>query len=390
MYRRRLAAFAGAIGLLGALFSSGVAARADTLPGVDTTLSSLMSTYIGSSQDACVGGTSTSIAGTTTCTIDETSSNDKNIAVCVQSNTPGSVQECKITQTNLNGNNYALIFQHVVDNSGPTEDSTQSATISQSMITAGTGSNFAAIVQVVKQSTKQAGDQSQTIHQFNTTDQASNTGTNLAILNESSDQSGQSVSSMQTQFSEQDVNTAPHHINQSSTGLSRAFATQSQVQNLTGTGVQTQTIDPRCCSEQNTNPDDVFTITQFVSQTGSSTAAQQATSFGECHSSGTCAVSETTTENGVTTNNSCPAPEGSPTGNCTAFISCTGSVCTTCSGVECFPPCNCLGLLLNNANFGNLALASPRGETLVSRAPVTFHSASPPGVRSADNAALLT
>jgi hypothetical protein len=164
MYRGRLAAFAGAIGLLAALFSSGVAARADTLPGVDATLSSLMSTYLSSSQDACVGGTSTysSLTGTTTCTISQTTPGEKHIAVCVQSNTPGTSQVCVITQTNDSSNNYALVFQHVIDNGGPSQDFTQGSTITQSMTTfgSGTGSNFAAIVQIVKQSTKEAGDQS--------------------------------------------------------------------------------------------------------------------------------------------------------------------------------------------------------------------------------------
>ena len=329
MKRRRLAAFAGAIGLLGALVTSGVAARADTLSGVDTTLSSLMSTYIGSSQDACVGGTSTSIAGTTTCTIDETSSNDKNIAVCVQSNTPGSVQECKITQNNVFGNNYALIFQHVVDNSGPSEDATQRATISQNMITSGTGSNFAAIVQVVKQSTKEAGPQSQTVHQFNTTDQTSTTGTNFASLNESSDQSAQSVASIQTQLSDQDASDPNGHINQHSAGLSRIFVTQSQVQNLTGSGTQMQTIDPRCCSVQDTNGDDVFTITQSTKQAGNPNAQQDANSFGTCFSSGQCTITQSASNNN--------ASFGPDTTTCTPGFPCSSSV--SCTNVTEFPIC---------------------------------------------------
>src|SRR2546429_2732519 len=142
------------------------------------------------------------------------------------------------------------------------------------MLTAGTGSNFAAIVQVVKQSTKQAGDQSQTVHQFNTTDQTSSTGTNFASLNESSDQSGRSIASPQTQFSEQDASDANGHINQHSAGLSRVFVTQSQVQNLTASGAQTQTIDPRCCSIQDANSNDVFTINQSTNQAGNPSATQ--------------------------------------------------------------------------------------------------------------------
>ncbi len=329
MYRRRLSALAGAIGLLGALFSSGVAARADTLVGVDSTLSSLMSTYLSSSQDACVGGTSTYIAGTKTCTINETSSGGKNIAVCVQSNTPGTSQECMITQTNDSGNNYALVFQHVVDNSGPTEDATQKSTITQNMATLGTGSNFAAIVQVVKQSTKQAGDQSQTVHQLNTTDQTSTTGTNFASLNESSDQSGQSVASMQTQFSEQDASDPNGHINQHSAGLSRAFATQSQVQNLTGTGVQTQTIDPRCCSLQETNGGDVFTITESTKQSGNPNASQVASSFGTCNSTGQCTITQSATNNN--------ASFGPSTTTCTPGVPCESTVTCTTNGE--FPFC---------------------------------------------------
>jgi hypothetical protein len=325
--KRRLAALAGAVGLLGALLSSGVAARADTLPGVDATLSSLMSTYIGSSQDACVGGTSTfnALTGTTTCMITETSTGDKNIAVCVQSNTPGSAQECMITQTNDSGNNYALVFQHVVDNGGPTQDFTQKSTISQKMMNAtSTGSSFAEIVQIVNQSTKQAGDQSQTVHQLNTTDQTSVTGTNFASLNESSDQSGQSDASKQTQFSEQDASDPTGHINQHSSGLSRAFVTQSQQQNLVGTGAQMQTIDPRCCSVQDTNHDDVFTITQSTKQAGNPNAKQIANSFGTCASTGKCTITQSASNNKFSFGPSTTTcPPGLP---CSSTVSCTNNV----------------------------------------------------------------
>ena len=332
MNRRRLAALAGAIALLGALIASGVAAQADTLIGVDSTLSSLMSTYLSSSQDACVGGTSTynSVTGTTTCTINETSSGGKNIAVCVQSNTPGTSQECKITQTNDSGNNYALVFQHVVDNGGPTEDATQTSSIMQTMATLGTGSNFAAIVQVVKQSTKQPGPQSQTVHQFNTTDQTSTTGTNFASLDESSDQSAQSNdASQQTQSSEQDASDPNGHINQHSAGLSRVFVTQSQVQNLTGSGAQMQTIDPRCCSVQDTNVDDVFTITQSTQQAGNQSAQQDASSFGTCFSSGQCTITQSASNNN--------ASFGPDTTTCTPGFPCSSSV--SCTNITEFTFC---------------------------------------------------
>ena len=330
MYRRRLAAFAGAIGLLGALFLSGVAARADTLTGVDSTLSSLMSTYLSSSKDACVGGMSTYIGGTKRCEISQTSPGEKHIAVCVQSNTPGTSQECVITQTNDSGNNYALVFQHIVDNSGPTQEFTQRSSITQmTTFGTGTGSNFAAIVQVVKESTKQAGDQSQKVHQFNTTEQTSTTGTNFASLKESSDQSGQSDTFKQTQFSEQDASYPNGDISQHSFGLSRIFVTQSQVQNLTGSGVQMQTIDPRCCSMQDNNGDDVFTITQSTDQAGNPNATQNSDSFGTCTSSGHCTITQSSNNNATSFGPATtPCTPGLP---CESNVNCFGGVEGTCT-----------------------------------------------------------
>jgi hypothetical protein len=230
-----------------------------------------------------------------------------------------------ITQTNDSGNNYALVFQHVVDNGGPTQDFTQKSTISQNMMNAtSTGSNFAAIVQVVNLSTKQAGVQSQTVHQFNTTDQTSITGTNFASLDESSDQSGQSDGSKQTQFSEQDVNNQGH-INQHSAGLSRAFVTQRQIQNLTGTGIQIQSIDPRCCSVQDINAGDVFTITQSTGQKGGPQASQSSLSFGTCDTTGQCTVTQSSRTNSGTF-----GPTTTCTGKfCASTVSCTSTVCQT-------------------------------------------------------------
>jgi len=339
MYRRRLAALAGAIGLLGALFSSGVAARADTLVTIDSTMSSLISTYLNSTQDACVAaGSGTAVKGDGTCTITQgvPTNGDKNIAVCVQSNTPGTSQECTITQTNDSGNNYAFVFQHVIDNGGPTEDATQTSTITQNMSTVGTasGSNFAEIIQIVKQSTKQAGDQSQKVQQFNTTDQSSTTGTNFASLDESSDQSAQSDSSMQTQLSDQDASDPDGHINQHSMGLSQAIATQSQLQSLTGTGVQTQTIDPRCCSAQGINSNDVFTINQSTNQAGNPSATQNADSFGTCTSSGQCSITQSSTNNKASfaTTTSCNGT------TCSNEVFCTSGVDFSSCGPGGFAP----------------------------------------------------
>jgi hypothetical protein len=387
--RRRILSIVGALGLVTGLISSGVAAQADTSMS-DSTFNSMVSFYqllASFSSNFCYAQP----ASTTSCppAITQTSTTSNNVAVCVETDhsaTPS--QTCSIAQTNTTGNNIAIVVQVVSRNSNDSnQNATQDASIQQDNVG---GSNFAAVVQIVKQSSAASGDQSQTDNQGarieqNGATQLIATGHNLAILFESSKQSGSSqVGGSQTQFSNEDVNTDPHHINQYSSGVSTASASQNQVQQLSGTGLQSQTIDPRCCSIQQSNLNDKFTIQQFASQANNHqpTSSQDATSVAQCSTSGNCTTSSTTSQNGATTTVTC-----GPTSSCTAVVVCSNGTCPeACFNSEgCFvppPPCftSCETAPVATASFRNKELAI---------APLS-RSMAKPLARSAPSAALLT
>jgi hypothetical protein len=343
MLRRRLLSFVGALGLLAGLISSGVAAQADTSFS-DSTFNTMVSYYLtvaSFSQNSCYAQP----ASTTTCppAITQASAQSDNVAVCVETDHSATpFQTCSITQTNATGNNIAIVVQIVNrSNNDSNQNANQDATIQQDNLS---GGNFAAILQFVKQSTGVSGFQSQTDNQGarieqNGATRATATGRNFAILAESSKQSGSSPDGAgQMQFSNQDVNTSPHHINQYSTGVSTAFAAQSQLQQLFGAGLQSQTVDPRCCSIQLSNPADKFNIIQFISQlnNGLATSIQKATSVAQCGTSGSCTTSSTTSQNGATTSNNC-----GPSMTCTAILVCANGTCpnpVSCTSSEGCPP----------------------------------------------------
>jgi hypothetical protein len=338
--RRRLLSIFGALGLVTGLISSGVAAQADTSMS-DSTFNSMVSFYqtlASFSSNFCYAQP----ASTTSCppAITQTSSRSNNVAVCVETDHSGTPSQfCSITQTNTTGNNIAIVIQIVSRNSNDSsQNASQEASIQQDNLS---GGNFAAVVQIVKQSTGASGFQSQIDNQKASIEQngvtaATASGHNLAILVESSKQSANSEdASGQLQFSNQDVNTAPHHINQYSTGVSKALAAQSQVQQLFGAGLQSQTVDPRCCSIQQSNSADKFNIVQFVSQQNNrqSTSKQMATSVAQCDTSGIngCTTSSTTSQNGAppTTVNCGPSMA------CTVILVCADGTCPT--QVSCIP-----------------------------------------------------
>jgi hypothetical protein len=355
MYRRRLAAFAGAIGLLGALFSSGVAAQADTLVAIDSTMSSLISTYLSSGKDACVGGTSSynSITQTTTCTITQPLPGDKHIAVCVQSNSAGPSQVCSITQDNAAQNNYALVIQHIEQSQGATQPAQQSVSIKQ---TNGSGSNFSRVFQTVNQSTHDqdgAGYQTQKNMQHveanpfvsdgpGLSQMATSGGSNFAEVTQDSRQSGKNApfatqtadqfagnsrtfpgngidqsaplgknvaalfhtqqqqldnSTSQTQTATQDADITQD----GSLGTNQASGTQLQDQQEHGGGVQKQTGGPRCCSLQNGGD---FFVTIKTNQQADNISPGNQIEFieGNCDSpGGTCHTDLSATQQNVTT-----------------------------------------------------------------------------------------
>jgi hypothetical protein len=312
MMRRRLLSIAGALGLVSGLISSGVAASSAGAGNGDTQCS----------------GTFDSTTGI--CAISQTTLTEDHSAVCVEDNVPGGVEGCAIIQTSGPGfNNRAVVVQRYHENQGPnqttcpttqsgTQCATQTVTITQ-MATGG-GSNFASVGQKTDQKLEPNtnGDQNQQDDQQVRITQTSDSGQNQADLDQSSKQNAKSnTTANQTQTS------AEHgDITQFSSGLSTASANQDQDQRLAGNGSQTQQIDPRCCTTQMSNPDDVFTIRQNANQQAESAGAfQESSTVGECDSAGHCTIDQTATQNGASATTHTDCTPGSFCGN---QIRCTG------------------------------------------------------------------
>jgi hypothetical protein len=422
MYRRRLAAFAGAIGLLGALFSSGVAARADTVSGIDSTMSSLISTYLSSTQDACFTSSGMAVKGAGTCTITPaaTPSGDKNIAVCVQSNSAGPSQVCSIIQDNTSHNNYTLVIQHIEQSQGAMQMAKQSVSIKQTSITS--GSNFLAVFETINQSTHDqdsTGNQTQTnLQHVEATpflangpglSQMSGTGSNFAEVTQDSTQSGKDALN-ETQGADQFAGDSGSGlgIKQTTTAPGANAATLSQIQtqglnsavasfqketadqdgditqsdgtgsNNLASGNQSQTQHeqapigatqiriggPKCCSAQIAGGH--MLVTQATDQKGNALTGTQETIIANCDSPPNgCTAIQMATENGTTT----PGLPCNGQSSCHQEISCSVEGCST------FPVG--FGLLFSNPS-------------LAIRAPVVTRIGGTPAGRSGWSVAILT
>jgi hypothetical protein len=322
MYRRRLAAFAGAIGLLGALFSSGVAARADTSIS-DAAFNTMVNSYV----DMALGGQGVCLgvpqANDGTCPNTVQSSTDhNNVAVCVEHDTAVD-ESCVIDQTNITGHNIAIVVQIYNKN----QDASQRADIIQRNVD---GSNLAAIVQIVKQSTQSAGaqnDNQQASIAQNGNALPTDGGRNHAILHQSSNQFGQSGT-----MDPQSQNSIENgQVSQTRGGVSRAHADQSQSQTLKGLGPQTQSIDPRCCAFQRSNPNNDFAIAQSAIQFADRPVSQHSSTIGDCDSSGHCGIDQTASVN----NNPALRQHTDCTGtSCSSGIVCSTSGCQSCTVSE--------------------------------------------------------
>lgn len=316
MLRRRLLTIVGALGLVSGLISSGVAAQA-----------------VNSSNSAGAGNGDTQCSGTfdsTTgiCTISQTTLTEDHSAVCIEDNVPGGVEGCVILQTSGSGfNNRAVVVQRYHENQGPNQTTcpqsgvqcaTQTVTITQTATDA--GSNFASVTQKTDQKLEPNtnGDQNQQDDQDVRIAQTSDSGQNQADLDQSSKQNANSNTTANQ------IQTSAEHgdITQFSSGLSTASANQDQDQRLAGNGSQTQQIDPRCCTFQTSNPNDVFTIKQNANQQADSAGAfQESSTVGECFSDGQCTIDQTGTQNGASATTHTDCTPGSFCGN---QITCSG------------------------------------------------------------------
>jgi hypothetical protein len=256
MLRRRLLSLVGAVGLVAGLISSGVAAQAGT-PGPDWTYSSLLATYLWSSQGVCYSnGTYQTVTNPCVIVQGTPAPGKSNIAVCVQ--VASADQQCDITQTNDSHNNYALVIQRVNQQGAaancpaqpplqppipPCQNALQRASILQTATL--TGSNFGGVIQKVTQSlTEQATDDDpgqnneQDVKSLTATSglmQTSGSGSNFAAVGQDSRQS-QAGAKAQSETARQfaGISGSSNGINQTTAapGGNAALLGQVQKQNL--------------------------------------------------------------------------------------------------------------------------------------------------------------
>jgi hypothetical protein len=336
-------------------------------------------------QYQCTPSSGGLVAPPNTCTIVQMSTSGTNDARCTErSNDPSAAQSCVIQQENVSGDNRADIQQSVDVGDSPASDVSQDASVDQSN---GSGSNSAQVTQNLNQSSKSpdtGGSQSQEGHQTVTVTQTSDTGDNRSDVNQSLAQSADTKAGpdnlTQTQnaldngpntdasvdqtttlgrneshlnqsndlkmFSKKVGNVMQTqgsgngglngHVDQSSSGLSFAFASQDEKQKVDADKSvslsQTQIGPSWCCSVQVSNPGDRFQISQRSQQFADDGAAQSNAVVGTCDTSGNCTVDQRIQQGSTMTTNSCSGPF------CNTGIVCSEGECAPCTGESCPPP----------------------------------------------------
>ncbi len=157
--------------------------------------------------------------------------------------------------------------------------------------------------------------------------QTPGTGQNKASLDQQLQQQQQAKStssaSSQQQGSSSSDGGLEGSIDQNSTGVSKADAHQQehQVMDTEASGSSQRQFDPaRCCSTQQSNPKDQFSINQQVSQDADQGAVQSFLVEANCTSSGSCDVHQQVTVNGQQQPTFCttfPNEGGGQTTSCT-------------------------------------------------------------------------
>lgn len=299
------------------------------------------------------------------CTIVQLStSGGDNVARCFeQSRDASATQSCSITQDNNTGDNRIFIVQQVDANNGPTQFASQYGGTSQ---TNSTGRNDVQISQDIQQSlnkkdTDPSGTQKQDGHQAASVTQQSDTGNNLAIVNQSlalSADAKKGTTLSQLQNTDGDVSSNVGVVQFSGSGRTDARVNQSneydahigkadtgnQQQGSPGSGVLPgsgenvfylqnstgpatiqsnqredqdlhaehvthltqsqygpQWMDP----EQGSNPNDRYNLSQSSSQHASNPNTQDDQQFAQCTTTGNCTVSEHIQQQNQQQNNSC-------------------------------------------------------------------------------------
>ena len=302
--------------------------------------------------------TDTTTAGTRTitCVVIQTATSGKNHARCALSARGVSpvVLECRIEQTNVNGDNKARVKQRVVQRDGPDQRAMLNALVIQRN---GSGDNSSDVDQTIDQTTDDvqlatSPAQNQEGRFSARIAQSTVTGSNDSHLDQDLDQRGKasgSSSIVQRQFGNH-VGDVDQTIGEGSEGLafsrhkpkskskssSRSRAHQSERQRLKGPGQQIQIGPLFCCSTQLGGDQDNtrVRIRQDSKQTASQANAQQSQSItGECTTVGKCGIRQLARndEDSIRVRERCTAPEG---GTCSLFVPTTCNSESGCSTGE--------------------------------------------------------
>jgi hypothetical protein len=289
--------------------------------------------------------TDTTTAGTRTitCVVVQTATSGKNYARCSLGARGVSpvVLECRIEQTNVNGDNTARVKQRVVQRDGANQLATLNALVTQRN---GSGDNRSNVDQTIDQTTNDvqmatSPAQNQEGRFSARIAQSSGTGSNDSHLDQDLDQRGRasgSSSIVQRQFGNHfgevdqtigDVGSgglalSNHKPKSKSKSYSRSRAHQSERQRLKGPGQQIQIGPLDCCSTQLGGDQDKtrVRIRQDSTQTASQKNAQQSQSItGECTTIGDCGIRQRARndEDSIRVRERCTAPEG---GTCSLFV----------------------------------------------------------------------
>ncbi len=271
-----------------------------------------------------------------------------NNAKCYQVSS-GVDQSCSITQTNTNvsapNDNNATWFQLISQGSNQSQTAKQHVDVTQ---TNGTGKNTAVGSQVIAQSTSTHAivvNQAQDGRQETEVNQNSGTGNQLSIWSQavgqkakaSSDNDWHAYSPSTTTASgtQNQYGDGSGSVDQSSAGVSKSFSFQNMGQSEQApTGVtQTQVGPFKCCSLQQSNPNDEFQIQQSKFQFANANTlarSQFLDMIGNLDTSGHGHISQFGNQNGTTQSTSCDVNAGS----CSAATSISDGVPSTCSTTD--------------------------------------------------------
>ena len=289
------------------------------------------------------------------CVIVQVNVSGNNTAKCVeQTAADGAQQNCNITQTNTSGTNNATVIQLITEslNQPGTQSQTgrQDASVQQQN---GTGANNSLVTQTIVQAMATGGplvSQSQDGRQNNTINQTAGSGNQLSTMSQAvlqRETSGSSrfdfapfsatvLTGSQDQFGD-----GVGRVDQSSTGVSKAFNFQNmlQIESTPRNAAVTQNQNGpfRCCSSQGSNANDVFSIQQSKTQFASSSVpdGQTLDENGLLFTSGHGHISQFANQNGTTQSNSCDTTAG----GCAAETAIVDGVPTTCSDNSSEPFC---------------------------------------------------